>query len=218
MGAVKTKADANLVENSNGSITPAKHREVTDVIDNEIEALKEIAIPTIDTSGKLLTYTNKLEWVLPSALQLCEREGFSMIGDIDMNGRELQSARLTASYTNPNTYTSNNIFFEPDAENDVFVSNTTLAYESDLSSKFNERSLIDKGFFDGKVKLLKLSANIPPMAVLPLDFSHPYGDDVPVYQLWKNNQALNVVATISTGSISFPDQDGGTYTLVAYFI
>ncbi|WP_338765867.1 hypothetical protein WAF17_02565 [Bernardetia sp. ABR2-2B] len=93
-----------------------------------------------------------------------------------------------------------------------------LKYAADYSANYTARSLVDKGFFDGKVKLFKQTTSTPPNTTVPIEFAHPYGDDLPIYKLYKGTQEVSFTATLSTGSINFGNIGSGSYTLVAYFI
>ncbi|WP_338761884.1 hypothetical protein WAF17_16460 [Bernardetia sp. ABR2-2B] len=67
-------------------------------------------------------------------------------------------------------------------------------------------------------KVFKQSLTVPPNSNVPVEFSHPYGDDLPIYTLYKGGQEVDNKPTISQGSVYFGNIGTGSYTLVAYFI
>lgn len=130
--------------------------------DNDVEWIAPptggIHLPTGGTTGQVLAKRSDtdddIEWItLSPSGDFLPLSGGTMTGDIDMQENNITNlGRIKESFYDAGSYSNRVIFFEPDAENDVFHVSTHLEYTSDQSSKFSTRSLVDKGYVDGEVQ------------------------------------------------------------------
>ncbi|WP_338769926.1 hypothetical protein WAF17_10895 [Bernardetia sp. ABR2-2B] len=115
-------------------------------------------LPSGGTTGQVLTKRsntdNDVEWIDVTADgDFLPLSGGTMTGTINMQENNITNlGRIEENFYDAGSYSNRTIFFEPDAENDVFHVSTHLEYNSDQSSKFSARSLVDKGYVDGEVQ------------------------------------------------------------------
>ena len=154
-----------------------------------IQNLGSSGVPNGGTTGQILSKNSNTDkdtvWIdAPSggvSGDFLPTTGGTMTGDIDMQGKNISNlGRIEKNFYDADSYSNRTIFFEPDAENDVFHVSTHLEYNSDQSSKFSARSLVDKGYVDGKVQSylplfggqMSSTAKVFKLGGLEINFEH----------------------------------------------